>query len=127
MSEDLEKLGRRAASCKAWRWLGGALTIFPPKHEGATGYSIRFQTNGYIALGEEYPDLSDPVTVCSLLVLVREAWGDPTITTIYGDYVDRGEEWSVMVPVVEGRMRAHRVFTGKTPAEVLVDALEAAP
>jgi hypothetical protein len=66
------------------------------------------------------PDLTDPATVGCLLALVRDAYADARITV-----VPRGARvWAVVYP---GWLRMKAIAMGKTEAEALVAALEAAP
>lgn len=65
----------------------------------------------------ERPDLSDPATLGCLLALVREAWGDPEITT---NYHAIEVAWWVGAPGVNQSNHG-------TEAEALVAALECAP
>jgi len=99
MNADLERLGRRAVSCKGWRWRKGMSTLSGAVLLGDNGVCWR-PGDGFGSFSEvdeaELPDLSDLATVGALLGLVREAWG---IHDLYS-------------PVV---------------AEALVAALEAAP
>jgi hypothetical protein len=81
------------------------------------------------------PDLSDPATRGWLLELVREAWGDPRLTTrcraplrVSGD-ADSGfadGPWDI-VSASENVTISILGACGATEAEALVAALEAAP
>lgn len=122
-----DRLGQKAMTCLRWRWLDGMRVIHTPTTDGATGFFIRLSQDGYVPARNEFPDLDDAATLGCLLALVRKAWSDATIRTNYAEYVDRGGEWSVFVPVVEGRMLTYKSFEGKTEAEALVAALEGAP
>ena len=108
-------LARRAVACKHWKWLGGTSVVCPPAHDGATGYTFRVESDGYVAKAGDYPDLTDPATLGCLLALVREAW-EP-----YGTFVSThrydGGEWSI---------RTLPIPMFATEAEALVAALEGA-
>jgi hypothetical protein len=70
------------------------------------------------------PDLTDPATLGCLLVLVREAWGDPHVYVL-----SCASDWfTVCSPNAEGgKWLAHPPIDGSTEAEALIAALEAAP
>ena len=68
-----------------------------------------------------WPDLSDPLTVQALLLLVREALGCPEAHVYYADL---SRLWVVRWGY-EGL--GVRTVAGATEAEALVAALEAAP
>ena len=64
-NEELEKLGRRAVACKAWRWMPGMLARYTEPRESwhrcreGDGYGLTCRPpNPRLA----YPDLSDPAT-----------------------------------------------------------------
>jgi hypothetical protein len=97
--ETATSLAERAVACKGWRWMPGMLDADEPvcrivrvtsddQHDG------QFLDYGWpdeegddpdgIVVSSEYgphgnflPDLDDPATLGCLLVLVREAWGEP--------------------------------------------------
>ena len=131
----VEELGRRAVACKHWRWMPGMLVRMgdrslrcdvvdlgrPAKSGSKTIGSIAIEEWEYL-IGTEptVPDLSDPATLGCLLALVEEAYGAC-------DLNGRGHPSDLGF--------THRVypydhdacFEGKTRAEALVAALEAAP
>ena len=82
--DKFEELGRRALACRHWRWMGGMKLIVPSKHDGATGYTVRLQQDGYVPNPNEHPDLADPATLGCLLALVREAWRTSSLHTRLG-------------------------------------------
>jgi hypothetical protein len=90
VNADLKEVARRAVACPRWRWMDGMRVICTPRHDGATGYFIRLEQDGYRAAQNEYPDLSDPATVGCLLALVREAWGSGFHLVPDGGWLARG-------------------------------------
>lgn len=123
MTADFEKLGKRAVSCKHWRWLDGVHVFSPAEHTGDTGCTYRMPQDGHV-LWRDYPDLTDPATLGCLLALVRQAWANPrlhAVTDNEGSFVDPadGPHWRVFA--------TNHCFEGNTEAEALVAALEGAP
>ncbi len=105
-----ELLASRAIACTGWRWMPGMLTD--------VGERVADPTICYLGT---LPDLSDPLTVLALLLLVREALGCPEAHVYYADLSRR---WVVRWGY-EGL--GVRTVDGATEAEALVAALEAAP
>jgi len=112
-------LSRRAVACKAFRWLPGMryLVLRTSPLESIAG-RVPDLTRGWTHPPGMLPDLSDPATLGCLLALVREAWGDPEMHLVLGG-AGSGESRvaTVVLPIPAGR----------TEAEALVAALEAAP
>lgn len=78
----------------------------------------RYRALGHPDLGiRRVLDLSDPVTAASLIVLVREAWGD---ADMHCERLFTGE-WVV----IDGKGNAVRFPKSPTETEALVAALEA--
>lgn len=73
-------------------------------------------------LGDHLPDLTDPATLGCLLALVREAWGDQSLSVLFDH---DGGMWRVGRWEDDGL--ALRCRPADTEAEALVAALEAAP
>lgn len=119
MNPEMIELAKRAVARKGWRWMPG-MRAMPT--EGMVAAPLRL-TDDYDwphDLGLRLPDLSDPATMGCLLPLVREAWGYPTLSLSEG--LSSGWEvwlWDGPSRLVRGQ--------GKTEAEALVAALEAAP
>ena len=132
--EQWQELGRRAVTCKAWRWMPGMLLrcaerIITSDGLGGTETSrleffkpsswssdSRLTPMSKDEMRWELPDLRDPATVGCLLALVREAWGDPAICI-----VEEHRDWSA-------RLNGLSLCAfADTEAEALVAALEAAP
>jgi hypothetical protein len=131
MESDKIELAERAVACRGWRWMPGMRTIngrrlavvFGASRTAAVLCDLRDDANSDTEeLQGELPDLSDPATIGCLLALVREAWGMPTgITVTYSsDEGLWGVSWS-------GATHGGWCGRGKTEAEALVAALEAAP
>ncbi|MDF1699574.1 MAG: hypothetical protein P1V36_00245 [Planctomycetota bacterium] len=99
--------------CEALYALEDAGVIEPRWHAGRRYRALGSPDRGvYRVL-----DLSDPITSASLVVLVREAWGDPDV---YCERIFTGE-WVV----IDGKGNAVRFPKGATEVEALVAALEA--
>jgi len=102
------KLARRAMTCLGWRWM-----------PGMSSRGVRVDALGPYGcpegLGPHSPDLNDPGTLGCLLTLVREAWEEPRLSTMWDD------GWYVASPW--GELTRGRWVT---EAEALVAALEAA-
>lgn len=137
----IEELGRRAVACKHWRWMDG-MQVEPLRFRvvwltedmiGESDQTSYFWKN----VPDIYPDLSDPATLGCLLALVREAWTrDPEVNhwVSYAVPVFDGlETWRVGCILDGAKMFAvcnlatMTLVEGKTEAEALVLALEAAP
>jgi len=119
-------LSRRAVACKAFRWLPGMLDVHGGRVVSVEGGMLRLdyrddddpiRTSASACL----PDLTDPATLGCLLFLVRAAWGDPHASSRW-----MKPEWKVLVQRM-GYINYTVVGVGRTEAEALVAALEAAP
>jgi hypothetical protein len=140
MTDEMIALGRRAVACKGFRWLPGMRAVgqYPdyPVRVHAFGENLRDTDDmeqpepwgwqqpapygDHVYPGPYLPDLTDPATLGCLLVLVRDAYADARITV-----VPRGARvWAVVYP---GWLHMKAIAMGKTEAEALVAALEAAP
>ena len=139
MTKSEQALARRAVACEGWRWLPGMACIigrFGPRGRvlegGPSGDFITVHAFAPTAAGggiwdirashDILPDLTDPCTIGGLLLLVRDAWGDPEIHVAPLWSMNRRVGWRVWF----GRDLT-LCFDGDTEAEALVAALEAAP
>jgi hypothetical protein len=121
--EEIEELARRAVACKRWRWMPGMLSekglrVFRRDDDG---YVVGYYANQeYICecVPGTLPDLRDPATVGCLLALVREAWNSPSACLSMTEWVVGKPLWTISV--------WQKLFSGRTEADALVAALEAA-
>ena len=123
---NLEDLGRRAVACKHWRWMPG-MYIRPLEFrvvwfdDFAVGECDQISYR-WERIPDAYPDLSDPATLGCLLALVEGAWKCPVDLSFEGAYWLDANTTECVYP-----RDSVDPFEGKTRAEALVDALEAAP
>jgi hypothetical protein len=123
MTDEMIALSRRAVACTGWRWMPGMLAHF--EHDGRR---VRVGMPDAWASTTAVPDLTDPATLGCLLALVREAWGCVVVTSPDYDEDDEGcQEPTVVGWRAVETVRWMPVGEGKTEAEALVVALEAAP
>lgn len=143
----MSNLAKRAADCKAWRWLPGMrgndrglmLRCMSAKTPPGLGQvrQIEFADEGqgrthWHSWAEDsmppiVPDLTDSATLGCLLELVRLAYDSPYVyvTVSVGEEFDTEDDlWSVRVPA---RYGSFGLGTGRTYAEALSAALLAAP
>ena len=156
MTPELEVLARRVVACKGWRWMPGMLalrtahpvvvergapSLIPVRlmgcitdHEEVAGITLHGElleaghvvVNGWHRSSDLIPDLSDPVTCAALLLLVREAWGDPRLAAIYCEAANPGQSEGWAVQCADNRLPvAGEDYPSE--AEALLAALEAAP
>ena len=132
MNDEQIALARHAVACDHWRWMPGIrlecgdILLWSDDHHwhcagGQNWTRWRHERIGQADRGS-LPDLTDPGTLGCLLALVREAWGDPDAHPALG-----AAGWVLM----SGESRVADVVypspAGRTEAEALVAALEAAP
>ena len=134
MTPELEALARRAVACPGWRWMPGMLAHHPNwragrvSHVGLTAVRVACRYPSPVG-GTEWavpplpitdllPDLNDPATLGCVLALAREAWKRPTAFLYW-----YGGNW--FFDPQQSDPTDHP--SGRTEAEALVAALEAAP
>jgi hypothetical protein len=92
-----------------------------------TGAALRGPRAGtwhVTSLSIAVPDLSDPVTCAALLLLVREAWGDPTASTAATREGDGSRGW--VMDCWEPRSPLHSLGPFGTEVAALCAAIHAA-
>lgn len=116
MSPEMLDLARRAVVCEGWRWMPGMRALCDD------GWPVPYRLDdGHDDwphdIGLRLPDLTDPATLGCVLALVRDAWGDPTLSPCWQDETGGwdvvGNRWNI-------------IAGSTTEAEALVAALEAA-
>jgi hypothetical protein len=122
MTDEMIALARRAMSCRGWRWMPGMADQFGRRVMQVYPNELGFKwshllENNVVRDADALPDLTDAATLGCFLALVREAWGDPKACVRAG----RGWEWVTDFCV------ERRPPCGKTEAEALIAALDAAP
>lgn len=122
---------------------GRAITVHAVREGMCSGAVDGVESVVVLALAHVAIDLTDPATLGCLLALVREAWGDPTMSThcwrlspsLPSDRLGpSGERWVVIggwddtVPIGEASLARSRRPDHRAPteAEALIAALEAA-
>lgn len=124
MTDEQVALARRAVACrKWWAWMPGMLDAVLGRVIAVHEDEIVFHDCLVDLLAKvqpDSPDLTDPATLGCLLALVREAWGDPSVSCT----MTFGGGWRVLVMLPD---RLVRLYHGPTEAAALVAALEAAP
>lgn len=118
----LADLGRRAAACRHWQWLGGMVLVHPASNDGSTGWAHRLAQGGAVASFRDYPDLSDEATRLLILPLVRVAWSNPLAML---QYDHNFQHWSCGYSPDNSSWVNYGA--GDTEGEALIAALEAAP
>ena len=116
----MTELAKRLVACKGWRWMPGMRAV------GRSCFVAWFRVEEPLRKlhgdwKDALPDLTDPGTLGCLLALVREAWGDPDAVVF--PYKDKAGWECSSTPFVP----SHFYGVGKSEAEALVAALEAAP
>ena len=127
MEARMNSLGERAVKALGFRWMPGMRMLHPRMGPARV---LRVTQQGVWVAKEEslasgfrvdedgcYPDLTDPATLGCLLALVREAWMCPKVSVRY----EMGRIWRCV------HQDGAWLGEGKSEAEALVAALEAAP
>lgn len=136
--QEWQDLGRRAVACKHWRWLPGMLARYSGGAWYRTGEVDTTGTHGSVRPPNPrsaWPDIRDAATLGCLLALVREAWPNVVIWVARDCAVDPLDDAEYMLDDVEGWTVCGGCGddyvgcfgSGKTEADALVAALEAAP
>ena len=133
-------LGRRAVACKHWRWMPGMLARYS---DGEPWYRLTEEDRRAYAVAKcrppdwrySTPDLTDPATLGCLLALVREAYPKHTLWVAPDCVEDPLDDTEFILDepracTVRGASEVSCYVTGlgrgRTEAEALVAALEAA-
>lgn len=139
---DVVELGRRAVAAMEARGIAWApgMAGTAPTRSGQAGARWRVTLGsggvllcseegggrGYTAMGPEsvglVPDFTDPATLGCLLALVREAWGEPTLSAAWA-----ARRWYIVTPVRGVGFDALKAIDAPDELSALVAALEAAP
>lgn len=109
-------LAEAAVAARAWKWKGGMSVIRPPRHDGATGYTIRLEQDGYRSAPHEYPDLDDPATLGCIMSIIREHYGRTAYIKASPSPFEPQEYSYALVTMRE-------TFSGSSEAEALISAL----
>ena len=122
MNADGKSLGLRAMACKHWWWMPGMRWKAGDDCGRLDDYQPEYMAHPVNAV----PDLEDPATLGCLVALVRKAWEDEDLSA---DRVGRAHDklpdiWQVYVFLPSG---VKDVLSGRSEAEAIVAALEAAP
>lgn len=140
MNEAQQNLARRLVEHPAWRWMPGMRLMefeagrawrLCAKDERADSFHLTQESWRRLrqpapCISTMSPDLTDPATVGCLLVLAREAWGDPGAYAVGSDV----HGWTVCVLVVAGDATGVWPFDEHrhaTEGEALAHAILAAP
>jgi hypothetical protein len=105
-------LARRVVACKGFRWLLGM------KANGMRVIALDPKTGTPFGLPNPLPNLNDPVTGLSLLLLIREAWRESLLSTAWDE-----QGWYILTPYGVPLFGKDR---WATEVEALVHALEIA-
>jgi hypothetical protein len=121
ISVDPIAVGRLAIACKGWEWMPGmkAISVRYGDLENVV-QRVPDDMRLWRPYSEEaVPDLTDPATLGCLVDLVRRLFNDPR-----ANLWTRGDLWEVFV--IRDGLGSCKTYGGKTEAQALVAALEAA-
>ena len=110
----LKQLAERAMACPLWKWWCDMQVVHPAEHEGATGFTFRLTSDGYVARPGEYPDFSDELTLRRLQSLIE----------IHLPYMMNKTDDHVPFGYVMSHLGGGPSIGGLDKADVLVRALE---
>ena len=113
-NKSLQQLAARAMACPLWKWCCDMKVVHPAEHEGATGFTFRLTSDGYVARPGEYPDFSDESTLRRLQSLIE----------IHLPYMMSGPDDLVPFGYAMSHLGGGRSIGGLDRVEVLVRALE---
>jgi hypothetical protein len=119
-------LAKRLVACKGWRWMPGMCWASPVYGtEGRIEDDDEAETFNSFLVGY-LPDLSDPLTVQAVLLLVREAWGDIQFIITYSPWAK--DQWCLEAVFYSGaNLVPYRdYYRSSSLAEACVNAMEAA-
>jgi hypothetical protein len=115
-----KQIAERAVACNDWETMAG-IFMWPGYRyvkESLDGWHIyEYMRKGKkpFAHWADLPDLSDPATRGCLLKMVRDSWGEQTLSVIYDPMISK---WCIHLPGRKVNMQ------GLSEAEALVIALE---
>lgn len=128
-----QELGRRLVECKHYEWMAGMLI----RDSLGEPYRIKWVNGDCLECDEDdqlrypytglIPDITDPATVGCVLHLARKAYDFPGLYVVYDHHALAWLVWGLPGVAHPARAKFGLVGRGRTEAEALVVALEAAP
>lgn len=125
-------LARRAVACPGWRWMPGMAATWIDRFEGTRLTWTRIiggDMSAAFLSGSPLPILEDPATRGCVLALVREAWGDPSMSLAAVDESAHPTLWQWVGDGLDAPAKDWHRDSKQWPSEdeALIAALEAAP